>query len=93
MTSEAYIRSWSWVYLVGDTAGLEKIPDIVQDVDQTFEGDNTVMMQQVAKALIDQVETKAPAKSDISVQDLTNPSSISSLLHLRSARHSLCFSP
>lgn len=55
----------------------------VQDVDQTFEGDNTVMMQQVTKALLDQAKTKPPRLSTPDVTNITEPSTISALLHLR----------
>ena len=36
------------------------LTDLLQDIDQTFEGDNSVMMQQVSKALLDTASSKPP---------------------------------
>ena len=57
----------------------------MQDVDQTFEGDNSVMMQQVSKALLEAATKTPPVLSTPSVTDssLTNHSALLQLLQFR----------
>ena len=59
-------------------------PDM-QDVDQTFEGDNSVMMQQVSKSLLEAATKKPPVLSTPSVTDssLTDHSALLQLLQFR----------
>ncbi len=55
------------------------------DIDVTFEGDNTVLMQQVAKALLDTAmrSPSMPSAPSVPVQALADPASIQALLAYR----------
>ena len=57
----------------------------MQDVDQTFEGDNSVMMQQVSKALLGAATKTPPVLSTPSVTDssLSNHCALLQLLQFR----------
>lgn len=67
----------------------------LQDVDQTFEGDNTVMMQQVAKALLDGKNGKNGASQPPRIADaaLQDHEALSLLLAYRSSRHDCALMP
>ncbi len=58
----------------------------MQDVDQTFEGDNSVMMQQVSKALLEAAASKPPRASPPHVEGdaaLLDHSTLLQLLQFR----------
>lgn len=59
----------------------------MQDIDQTFEGDNSVMMQQVSKALLETASksTARLAPPQVADASLTDHNALRQLLKYRSA--------
>lgn len=58
----------------------------MQDIDQTFEGDNSVMMQQVSKALLDLAAKSPPQPQKPQISDsnlLMDPQTLQKLLQFR----------